>query len=481
LTRLGPYKLIKAIATGGMGEVFLAQPDDGTALVAVKRVLPVFSDHPEILGMFLDEARIVTALDHPNIARATALLYDEGGTPFLVMEYVPGKDLQRICQHGVEVGPFLPMRLACRIISLAAAGLHHAHTRRDEEGRPLHIVHRDISPPNILVSFNGDVKVVDFGIARADNNHALTEGDEHFRGKFGYMSPEQCLGVGLDQRSDVFALGILLYEITAKTRLFRAKDPVKARELIVERDVPAPTMVQEDYPVELERIVLRALAREKEARFQTAADLHQALEIYLREHAGGAVRSREIAAYMQSLFQDSVSTVLPTYPQIPLPSELPSEEPIRNPDAELDQGPFSEVELDFESALGDGLVPPSQDLVVVDALSVVADVVEEPSVVADVVEEPQQEQVESETTKTPTNPDPSTDAPHSVSGDPARERQVKAHTQRVDLEADFEDEDLYEVRLRRRRTLRVIGYVVIALGAMAGAFYYLITTLTANQ
>ncbi len=466
-----------------MGEVFLAQPDDGTALVAVKRVLPVFSDHPEILGMFLDEARIVTALDHPNIARATALLRDEGGTPFLVMEYVPGKDLQRICQHGIEVGPFLPIRLACRIISLAAAGLHHAHTRQDGEGRPLHIVHRDISPPNILVSFNGDVKVVDFGIARADNNHALTEGDEHFRGKFGYMSPEQCLGVGLDQRSDVFALGILLYEITAKTRLFRAKDPVKARELIVERDVPPPTLVQDDYPVELERIVLRALARDKEARFQTAADLHQALEIYLREHAGGAVRSREIAAYMQSLFQDSVSTVLPTYPQIPLPTELPSEYPIRNPDAELDQGPFSEVELDFESASSDALVPPSQDLMVVDALSVIADVVEVPSAVADVVEEPSHDQPSAEPKETLTASEPPvhTPDPHLVSDTPKKEIAPKPSAQNLDNDADFEDEDLYEVRLRRRRTLRVIGYVVIALGAVAGAFYYLITTLTANQ
>jgi serine/threonine protein kinase len=490
-----------------MGEVFLAQPDDGSALVAVKRILPIYNDHPEVLEMFLDEARIVTALDHPNIARVFSLTY-EGPSPFLVMEYVPGKDLQRICQQGVSVGPFLPLRLACRIISLAARGLHHAHALTSADGQPLRIVHRDVSPPNIIVSFNGDVKVVDFGIARADTNHAAAEGDEHFRGKFGYMSPEQCLGKPLDQRADVFALGIILYEITTKARLFRAKDPERARELVVERDIVPPSQVCEDYPPALELITLRALARDPEARFQTARDLHTALDIFIQEHVGGPVRSRELAAYMQQLFQDSVSTVLPTYPQIPLPSELPSALPLRNPDAELDIGPFQSLEIDLDSSLVsfDSMEPLSQDLQVFDA-----ELESEPAPERASTSAPERAPAPEVTALDPAPapapvevaapvavasavaaldpapapapaPAPEIAAPAPAEAEPdaspQRERAQEVAARPVIEGLPDEDEEVYEARLRRARVVRAVIYVLLALGGLGGVFYYLVTKLS---
>jgi serine/threonine protein kinase len=478
-----------------MGEVFLAQPDDGSALVAVKRILPIYNDHPEVLEMFLDEARIVTALDHPNIARVFSLTY-EGPSPFLVMEYVPGKDLQRICQQGVSVGPFLPLRLACRIISLAARGLHHAHALTSADGQPLRIVHRDVSPPNIIVSFNGDVKVVDFGIARADTNHAAAEGDEHFRGKFGYMSPEQCLGKPLDQRADVFALGIILYEITTKTRLFRAKDPERARELVVERDIVPPSQVCEDYPPALELITLRALARDPEARFQTARDLHTALDIFIQEHVGGGpVRSRELAAYMQQLFQDSVSTVLPTYPQIPLPSELPSALPLRNPDAELDIGPFQSLEIDLDSSLVsfDSMEPLSQDLQVFDA-ELESELAPEPA--PELAPEPAPElapapepapvevavpvEAAPEVAALAPAAEVAGPAPAEATPDasPQRERAQEVAARPVIEGLPDEDEEVYEARLRRARVARAVIYVLLALGGLGGVFYYLVTKLS---
>ena len=311
--KLGRYSLVKTIARGGMGEVFLAQPDEGGPLVAIKRVLPVLEDNEDIIDMFTDEVRITTLLKHENLAQAYGVERADDSV-FLVMEYIPGKDLQRICVEGVQRGPFLPLRIACKIISLAAVGLHHAHNLENAKGEALHLVHRDVSPPNIMVSFSGDVKMIDFGIALADDNIAI-EGDEHFKGKFGYMSPEQVRGERIDRRSDVFALGTILYEITAQTRLFRAKTQERAHELIVDAHIVPPTLQDPNYPEALETIVMCALARDTQIRFQSAWDLHRAIESYL-ESSGGSINKEQIASYMDILFEDNTSTVIPTMPQL---------------------------------------------------------------------------------------------------------------------------------------------------------------------
>jgi serine/threonine protein kinase len=254
--RFGPYLLLERVATGGMAEVFKAKKAGAGDFVAIKRILPAIAQDPTFVEMFLDEARIAKELHHPNIARILDM-GQVGRSPYLVMEYVYGRDLRAVLQRVRERGERVPAPMACHVMSKVCEGLHHAHDKRDAQGEPLELVHRDVSPQNILVSTAGHVKLIDFGVAKAATKASKTHSGM-LKGKLGYMSPEQVRGLPLDRRSDIFAAGIVLYELLTGERLFVGSTDFSTLERIRNVDIQPPSEVAADVPPELERIVLRA-------------------------------------------------------------------------------------------------------------------------------------------------------------------------------------------------------------------------------
>jgi hypothetical protein len=287
-----------------MAELFLARADgiEGFAkLVALKRILPHKATSERFVRMLLNEARLVAGLDHPNIAQ----VHDVGlehGEYFFAMEYVHGQDLA----HVLHRAPHHKLHLenALHIAIGVCAGLHCAHIARDATGRALDIVHRDVSPSNVLVSYQGAVKLVDFGVAKAATLVSETR-EGVIKGKYGYMSPEQCLGDPLDRRSDVFAVGILLWEMTVGRRLYAFKGELASLQRIVYADAPRPSRFDPQYPEPLEHIVMRALARDPRQRYQSAEQLQIDLEQFALDHRL-AVSAVSMAIEMRTLFRDQV-------------------------------------------------------------------------------------------------------------------------------------------------------------------------------
>jgi serine/threonine protein kinase len=308
-TVLGKYQLLRRLALGGMAELYLARVaglQGFEKLVALKRILPPQVENEDYVAMFLDEARLAATLHHVNIAQ----VYDIGvaaGSYFFTMEFVEGVDVARLMRTLTRAARGLPLEHALGIVIGTCAGLHHAHDKRDPTGRPLNIVHRDVSPSNVLVAYDGAVKLVDFGIAKAAGQSHATRGST-LKGKIAYMSPEQCRGRPLDRRSDVFACGILLHELTTGRRLFRGENEFAVMNLIADRDAPAPSTWVKDYPPELERIVMRAMARDREARYATAEDLQVDLEDFARRRQL-AVSSLALGRFMRDLFADKVQAM----------------------------------------------------------------------------------------------------------------------------------------------------------------------------
>ena len=278
----GNYELLRRIATGGMAEVFLAKQrgiGGFERLVCIKRILPHLAVQQDFVTMFMDEARIAASLVHPNIAQ----IYEVGRVDdahYIAMEYVRGEDLRHVYNEEVARGRAMPAGPAAQIAMGAACGLDHAHRQTTIDGRPLEIVHRDVSPQNVLVTFDGHVKLVDFGVAKAVGKAAETKAGV-LKGKYSYMSPEQAAGETVDARTDVFALGVTLYEVTTGQRLFRRDNEIETLHAVIACEVPPPSAVLPGYDPELEAVVVRALAREAAARFQSAGDLAQALERFL--------------------------------------------------------------------------------------------------------------------------------------------------------------------------------------------------------
>lgn len=304
--KFGRYTLIKKLATGGMAEIWLAR-QTGLAgfnrFVVIKKILSHLAEEDTFVKMFLDEARMSVQLTHPNIVQ----VYDLGEaerTYFIAMEYIAGENLAAIAWRGVKRRKPLSPQFAARIIADACRALHYAHHLKGPDGVPHELVHRDISPQNILVTYEGEVKVVDFGIAKAATKSQHTK-TGMLKGKFSYMSPEQCLGNPLDMRSDIFALGIVLYELCTGKRLFKHESELMILEMITKRRITPPSQVAEGISPELERIILKALEKEVTDRYQTAQDLAIALEDYLRTEAEQS-GSSEIASYMRSLFKDKI-------------------------------------------------------------------------------------------------------------------------------------------------------------------------------
>jgi serine/threonine protein kinase len=274
--RLGRYRLVRRLAVGGMAEVYLAVAEGLSGFekrVVVKRLLPQHAKEGELLAMFLDEARLVATLRHPNIGE----VYDvgaEGGDYFFAMEHIPGRDVRDLL--STRYGQPLPLAEALAIVIGVAAGLHCAHEQRDDQGHLLDIVHRDISPSNVLVSAAGQVKLIDFGVAkwgaqRTETRHGV------LKGKCAYMSPEQCRAEPLDRRSDVFSLGVLLYELTTGSRPFSGDNDFETMTAIVRGAVEPPSARLRGYPPALEPIVMKALAPRREDRHATAQELSRAL------------------------------------------------------------------------------------------------------------------------------------------------------------------------------------------------------------
>jgi serine/threonine-protein kinase len=298
--RLGRYELITRLAVGGMAEVYLARHGELSGfktLVVLKKVLPHLAENPEFISMFLDEARVASVLDHPNVVR----IFEVGRAAndyFLAMEVVQGKPLASLIRRALDREKLVEPKLAAFIAAQAAHGLHHAHGGTAANGSPLGLVHRDVSPKNILISFEGGVKVIDFGIARALGRLSETS-TGGMKGTVGYMSPEQARSEAVDHRSDIFAIGVVLWESLCCKRLFKKDTDFASMRALIYEPIPRPSSVVK-IPSALENIVMKALSRDPALRFQTALEMATALERYVGG-AGGAGTS-DLGRLMQDYF-----------------------------------------------------------------------------------------------------------------------------------------------------------------------------------
>jgi len=303
----GKYYLLDRINVGGMAEVFRAKAfgvEGFERLVAVKRILPSIAEDTDFITMFIDEAKIAVQLNHANIAQIFDL-GKVGDAYFIALEYVHGKDVRTVFDLARKENETLPLGMACYVMMKVLEGLDYAHNKRDANARDLELVHRDISPQNLLISYDGDVKLIDFGIAKAAGKAGKTQAGI-LKGKFGYLSPEQVAGAEIDRRSDVFGAGIVLYELLTLERLFVGDSDFSTIEKVRSVAIPAPTTYNKKIPPELERIVLKALSRDVSQRFQTAMELHDALQSFLYS-SGEAFARRDLSAWMRKHFPDDVT------------------------------------------------------------------------------------------------------------------------------------------------------------------------------
>jgi serine/threonine-protein kinase len=308
--RFDKYTILRKIATGGMAELFLAI-QKGVAgfekLVVIKRILPAMNQDRAFIDMLLHEARVAATLSHANVAQTLDVgLIDS--TYYIAMEHVHGEDLRSIVRQMREKGMReFPLQHAIAIVLAVCGGLSYAHERRALDGSPLNIVHRDISPQNVVVTFEGDIKIVDFGIAKSDTQIGVDTTSGKLKGKVPYMSPEQARGEEIDWRSDLFAVGIILFELTTGKRLFKRQGDFETLKLICEREYPRPSRVREDYPPELELIVMRALEKDRAARFQSGREMQAALEDFARRERI-PVSNMALAQFMQELFAEKLAS-----------------------------------------------------------------------------------------------------------------------------------------------------------------------------
>jgi serine/threonine protein kinase len=298
---IGRYRLLKKLANGNMGEVFLAEYGGEASFrrrVVVKRLFQHLVHHPEAVRMFQDEAHVLSSLAHPSIPQVYDLGYADGHW-YLVIEFVPGHTLAELCTAGARAGAPMPIDAVVSALEQLCDALHHAHERCDEEGRPLRIVHRDVTPHNVMVTPDGFAKLLDFGVAHTARDDGRGGG---LKGTLAYMAPEQVRGQRLDKRSDVFSVGVVLYELTTGRRLF-AGNEVEVMTSIVERDVAPPSSWLPGYPVELERIVLTALSRDRARRYPSALHFARALEDYTLS-LGVVATHQTLARYYAQVFTE---------------------------------------------------------------------------------------------------------------------------------------------------------------------------------
>jgi serine/threonine protein kinase len=301
----GPYRLIDRVAVGGMAEVFKAKRsgvEGFEKIVALKRILPHLSENKEFLDMFVDEAKMVAGLTHPNIVQ----IFDLGrieSSYYIAMEYVHGRDLRTVMKRARNKGLRMPLDLSLRVVSQVCSALEYAHRKKDARGRPMEIVHRDVSPQNILITFEGNVKLADFGIAKAATRVSSTD-QGALRGKLLYMSPEQAWGRAIDNRSDVFSLGIVLYEMVTEQKPFLVTgSEMTILEMVRKCVITAPREINPRVPEALDRVVMKALARNPDERYQDAGQMQRGIEKILRERP--PVTARDLARFLELLYDRS--------------------------------------------------------------------------------------------------------------------------------------------------------------------------------
>jgi len=298
--QFGPYRLIKKVAQGGMAELFLAdyiREDGFRKRVALKRILPTLAENRDFIQMFSREARLAALLNHSNVVQ----IFDFGqfnNVYYIAMEYIKGKNLGEILsalQNGI------PIEQAIFIISEICKGLDYSHSKKDDEtGEPLHIVHRDVSPQNMLISFQGEVKISDFGISKAKSDPSLTQAGV-IKGKLAYMSIEQSLGKPVDARADIYALGLVLYEAITGARVYNFSTDVEAIRFIPKMQIKPLREVRPEVPQELNRIVMKCLEKSIDSRYQSASELYADLSAF-RNSYSKAYEVSDLVAFMKANF-----------------------------------------------------------------------------------------------------------------------------------------------------------------------------------
>jgi serine/threonine-protein kinase len=378
---IGRYQVLRHLASGGMGQVYLAR---STGLggferkVVVKTLEPDPGDEDSLVPMFLDEARLLGALHHQYIAPIYEVGRDEDGRYFLVMDYVRGETAEAVWRASTDRGEPIPLACSLSVVSAVASALDYAHGLCGADGTPLAIVHRDVSLSNVMIGDDGAVKLIDFGIAKFKSRTACTQVGS-LKGKLGYLSPEQILQRRpVDHRADLFALGVVLYELTTLHRAFREGSELVTLERIINGDVAPPSHVVADYPPELEAIVMRLLAVDPDARFSSAGDLERALAAFAVERRL-QLGHRAIIQTMSQLFEDrprrfarSSGEIPPIEPAVAPddatavePVEAPEDTaPVAAPEAAASTEPADDTAplevLDIPTTPLDGLVPRSK-------------------------------------------------------------------------------------------------------------------------
>lgn len=349
----GKYTLIERVNAGGMAEVFKAMETqalpDGP-LLAIKRILPTMAEDDDFITMFLDEAQIARRLEHPAVCR----IYELGSvdeTHFIAMEFIHGKDLLQVQNKFRKQKQIMPVAMACYVGMRAAEGLDYAHRATKEDGNPLNIIHRDISPQNVLVSFDGEVKIIDFGIAKAQDRMTKTQAGI-LKGKFGYMSPEQVLGKKIDHRSDLFALGTVIYEMLTGERLFVGESDFSTLEKVRNVDIHPPRHYNDKIPEAVEKIILKALAKDRDQRYSRGAELAADLKAWLDKYA--PYDARKLSGWMRQAFQEDIAKdngKMEEFRQL-----IAQERPESDPDAEPQEIPSSKTEI-FDASAMPGFAP----------------------------------------------------------------------------------------------------------------------------
>lgn len=306
-TPVGQYYLLDKIAQGGMAEIYKGLAYDLHGIkktVVIKKILPQISADPEFINMLINEAKIAVMLSHGNIAQ----IYDLGKVGddyFMVMEFVDGKSLSQIHKRCLKMGKTIPIEFICYLISEVASGLNYMHRRSDEQGRNLGIIHRDISPQNVIVSYSGTVKIIDFGIAKAAIQINITDSGV-LKGKFAYMAPEQASGEMVDHRTDIFSLGVVLHELLTDKRLFKGENKKETIQNVRRAIVPPPSSLKKDLPKGLDEIVLKALAKDPKRRYMWASELRDDLTRFIHTNYP-KFKASLIGDYVRELFREEMS------------------------------------------------------------------------------------------------------------------------------------------------------------------------------
>ncbi len=329
--KLGRYDVVSRVAMGGMAELLLgklAGPSGFERAVAIKRILPHYAQHPSFVQMFLDEGRLAARIGHPNVVQVHEL-GQEGEDLYLVMELLQGESAAGVLRRLHARNAQLPPELAVHIVASACAGLHAAHELKDASGKTLGLVHRDVSPQNLFVSYDGTVKVLDFGVAKAADRISQTE-QGTIKGKLEYMSPEQARGSSIDRRSDVFSLGAVLHELLTRKRLFRRSNPGATWNAVCADPIPPPSSVVPGVPAALDAVCLRALERDPARRYATALELRRALLDWLHGASPSLLPEEGLAALMAQLFSDRIAgkqSVVASLREGVTPAAVPPGEP----------------------------------------------------------------------------------------------------------------------------------------------------------